>query len=80
MPQVSVCAKTVGVRPKLAYISPVPPAQSGIADYSAELLPELAAHFDIEIVSDRHDCTEAWLAANFKMRSIEWFVEHADRF
>lgn len=78
--QVSVCAKTVGVRPKLAYISPVPPAQSGIADYSAELLPELAAHFDIEIVSDRHDCTEAWLAANFKMRSIEWFVEHADRF
>jgi glycosyltransferase involved in cell wall biosynthesis len=39
-------------RPRLAYVSPMPPAQSGIADYSAELLPELARHYEIEVISD----------------------------
>lgn len=33
---------------RLAYYSPLPPMRSGIADYSAELLPHLAAHCDIE--------------------------------
>jgi glycosyltransferase involved in cell wall biosynthesis len=33
-------------------VSPLPPAPSGIADYSAELLPHLARHFDIELVVD----------------------------
>src|SRR5690606_8314326 len=40
-------------RPKLAYLSPIPPERSGIADYSAGLLPELARHYDIEIISDQ---------------------------
>ena len=33
---------------KLAVFSPLPPAQSGIADYCQALLPELARHFEIE--------------------------------
>src|SRR5690606_7336865 len=37
-------------RPCLAYISPLPPEQSGISDYSAELLPELARHYEIEVI------------------------------
>jgi glycosyltransferase involved in cell wall biosynthesis len=39
-------------RPRIAWVSPLPPAPSGIADYSAELLPHLAQHFDIELVVD----------------------------
>jgi glycosyltransferase involved in cell wall biosynthesis len=39
-------------RPRLAYVSPMPPAPTGIADYSAELLPELAAHYQIEVTVD----------------------------
>jgi glycosyltransferase involved in cell wall biosynthesis len=35
---------------RIAYFSPLPPQSSGIADYSAELLPHLAAHFEIELV------------------------------
>lgn len=34
-------------RPKLAYVSPLPPVHSGIADYSAELVPELSAFYDV---------------------------------
>lgn len=37
-------------RPRLAYISPLPPQHSGIADYSAELIAELQAYYEIELV------------------------------
>jgi glycosyltransferase involved in cell wall biosynthesis len=37
---------------RLAYYSPLPPQKSGIADYSAELLPHLAGHCEIELIVD----------------------------
>ncbi len=39
-------------RLRLAYFSPLPPAHSGIADYSAELLPALAERADVTLFSD----------------------------
>ncbi|MGV7208629.1 glycosyltransferase [Oxalobacteraceae bacterium A2-2] len=39
-----------GARPRLAYISPLPPQKSGIADYSAEVIAELEAYYEIELV------------------------------
>lgn len=38
-------------KPRLAHVGPLPPAPSGIADYAAELLPALARHYDITLVS-----------------------------
>ena len=35
---------------KIAYFSPMPPESSGIADYSALLLPALRRHVDVEVV------------------------------
>jgi len=40
---------------RLAYFSPLPPARSGIADYSAELLPYLAERADITLFTDAPD-------------------------
>jgi glycosyltransferase involved in cell wall biosynthesis len=37
---------------RLAYFSPLPPQRSGIADYSAELLPWLAQHLEVETFVD----------------------------
>ncbi len=37
---------------RIAYFSPLPPARSGIADYSWELLPYLAAQADLTVFSD----------------------------
>jgi hypothetical protein len=34
-------------RPRLAFVSPLPPEQSGISTYSAELLPQLARFYDV---------------------------------
>ena len=39
-------------RLRLAYFSPMPPARSGIADYSADLLPALAERADVTLFSD----------------------------
>lgn len=38
--------------PRVAYVSPLPPLGSGIADYSAELLPHLARHLDLEVFAE----------------------------
>jgi glycosyltransferase involved in cell wall biosynthesis len=40
------------LRRHLAWVSPLPPAGSGIADYSAEILEHLAGHFEIDLVVD----------------------------
>lgn len=40
-------------RKTLAIVSPLPPAPSGIADYTAELAPVLAAHYALTLVSLR---------------------------
>ncbi|HET9211858.1 MAG TPA: glycosyltransferase family 4 protein [Thermoanaerobaculia bacterium] len=50
---------------RLAYYSPLPPQRSGIADYSAELLPHLAAHCEIELIVDEGVRPAAELAARF---------------
>jgi glycosyltransferase involved in cell wall biosynthesis len=50
---------------RIAYLSPLPPQTSGIADYSAELLPHLAAHCDVELVVDDGVAPAQALAARF---------------
>jgi len=36
---------------RVAWFSPLPPMESGIADYSAELLPRLSEHCEIELIA-----------------------------
>jgi glycosyltransferase involved in cell wall biosynthesis len=67
-------------RPRLAYFSPLPPEQSGISDYSAELLPELSAYYDIEVIAVQKEVSDSWVLANCPVRDIDWFRKHADRF
>lgn len=67
-------------RPSLAFISPLPPAQSGISDYSAELLPELARYYEITLISDQVEISPPWLISAFPVRSVTWFEEHGSGF
>lgn len=67
-------------RPRLAYLSPLPPEQSGIADYSADVLPALARYYDIEIVAEQGAIGAPHIAANFPLRSPAWFDAHAQQF
>lgn len=67
-------------RPRLAFVSPLPPARSGISDYSAELLPELSRYYEIEVIVDQPEVDGQFICARFPIRSINWFYNHADEF
>ncbi|PZU77972.1 MAG: group 1 glycosyl transferase [Rhizobium sp.] len=67
-------------KPRLAFLSPLPPEASGIADYSAELLPELARHYQIDVVVTQSHISDVSITANYPVRSVEWFREHASEF
>ncbi|MCS3903568.1 glycosyltransferase involved in cell wall biosynthesis [Methylohalomonas lacus] len=66
--------------PRLAYVSPLPPARTGIADYSAELLPELARYYGIELIMEQPEVSDPWLSANFVIRDVAWFEENAEHY
>lgn len=67
-------------RPKLAYVSPLPPQRSGISDYSAELLPVLATYYDIDVVLSQDSVGSDWIAQHCTLRSVAWLQEHADTY
>ena len=67
-------------RPRLAYISPLPPEQSGISDYSAELLPELAQHYEIEVIVMQSEVSDDWVRSHCPIRDVAWFRQLASRF
>lgn len=72
--------KAVRQLPTLAWISPLPPEQSGIADYSAELIPELSRHYEITLISDLPLITDPRLAGLFPVRTSAWFEQNSGRF
>jgi glycosyltransferase involved in cell wall biosynthesis len=50
---------------RIAWYSPLPPMRSGIADYSAELLPHLAEHCEVELIVDEGFRPDPRLAGRF---------------
>ena len=66
-------------RPKLAYVSPLPPVHSGIADYSAELVPELSAFYDVELVVAQDKVDDRRLDG-MRLRDPDWLRAHAHEF
>lgn len=67
-------------RPRLAYVSPLPPEASGISDCSAELLPELARHYRIDVIVAQEQVTDVWGSDNGFVHDVAWFRQHAHAF
>lgn len=67
-------------KPKLAFISPLPPERTGIADYSAELLPALAEYYDIDAIVTQTEVSNSWINKNCRIRDIKWFIENSGSF
>ena len=68
---------TTGARPRLAYLSPLPPLESGIAEYSAQLIPEICRYYDVDLISPAKNTTDLALEGNCQLRSPEWFDRNA---
>lgn len=56
----------------LAYVSPTPPERTGIADYSAELLPALAELYDTTLIVDQDKPDYAALGMEFRSKGPAW--------
>jgi glycosyltransferase involved in cell wall biosynthesis len=67
------------IRPKLVYVSPLPPERTGIADYSAELLPALAKYYDIEVVVAQEQVSDTWVQSNCPIRDSQWLRSNAHK-
>lgn len=64
-------------KPKLAFVSPMPPERTGIADYSAELIPALTAYYDVVVVVDQEQVSDTWVNRNLPIKDIAWFKANA---
>ncbi len=62
-------ARRIRRRGRIALVTPVPPAQSGIADYSWRLAHALAAHVDVDIVAEDPDAQPTPRTANIELIS-----------
>lgn len=67
-------------KPRLAYISPLPPERTGIANYSAELLPALSHHYDIDVIVAQQTVTDPWIDVNCSVHEIDWFKAYAHQY
>jgi len=67
-------------KPSLAYFAPIPPVKSGIASYSAELLPYLASYYDITLVVDQSETKNQYDGIIFPVMTIEAFQTEAESF
>ena len=76
----SSCTEITKRRPKLAYLSPLPPEHSGISDYSAELLPELSRYYDIEVIVEQKKISDTWILEHCVVRTVSWFRNHANNY
>lgn len=62
---------------KIAYVSPFPPSRTGIADYSAELLPALSTHYDIELIVDQENFNSNHTkSSDYNLKSANWLRKH----
>jgi glycosyltransferase involved in cell wall biosynthesis len=63
--------------PRLAFVSPLPPERTGIADYSAELLPALAQHYEIVLIVDQNNVDTATIGMEFSTHDPAWLRANA---
>ncbi len=64
-------------RLKLAYFSPLNPVQSGISDYSEDLLPYLAHYAQIDLYVDGYSPTNPAIRQNFEVYPAQKFARQA---
>ncbi len=69
-----------GRKRRLAFVSPLPPERTGIADYAVQLLPALTEHFDIDLIVRQSIVSVPAALAALPQRPDDWFAQHAGEY
>ncbi|PZO59624.1 MAG: hypothetical protein DCF15_03275 [Phormidesmis priestleyi] len=72
--------QTARLKEKLAFVSPLPPLQSGISDYSADLIPKLAEFYDVVVITNQAKVEGDIDKHNLVIKDVDWFRENAKEF
>ena len=64
-------------KPRLAYVSPLPPEKTGIADYSAELILSLSEYYDIDFVVSQSAVDVSPSINPDRVRDVAWLRANA---
>lgn len=64
-------------RPRLAMVAPLPPLQTGIAEYVMQLLGPLSRHYEIELVTEHTATVDLPAGMDFAVHSPTWLRAHA---
>lgn len=67
-------------RPSLAFVSPMPPERTGVANYNARLLPALGRIYDIDVVTDQDVIDSPSAFDSVPIRSVGWFIDNFRRY
>lgn len=81
--QAMLIARGAGAMParaRLAFVSPLPPERTGIAEYAAQLLPALCVHFDITLIVEQATLELPPLLSALPVHDSAWLSGHADEF
>jgi len=62
-------------RPRMAFVSPLPPERSGISDYSAQLLPALSRYYQVDVVVNQAEVNDDGNGRLYNVISIQDFLE-----
>lgn len=67
----------LGRRPRLAFVSPMPPERTGIADYSKQLLPVLSEYYEIELVVAQFNLETSSTEFSGRLHDVAWLRANA---
>ncbi len=73
-------APVVTKKRRIAFVCPMPPERTGVADYGVRILPTLLPYFDIDVVVQQEITTLPPALAHLPVRDAAWLRQHADQF
>lgn len=67
-------------RPRIAFLSPLPPERTGVADYAVRVLPTLLPHFDVELIVHQEKVEMPPELAHLPRHPLSWLDQHPGRY
>lgn len=67
-------------KPRIAFLSPLPPERTGIADHSVRVLPTLLPYFDVELIVHQLRLELPAELAHLPQHPVAWLDAHPERY
>nr|WP_229258917.1 glycosyltransferase [Duganella flavida] len=71
-------AAPLATKPRIALVSPMPPEQTGVADYANRVLPTLLPYFDVDLIVNQPTVTLPPETSHVRWYDAAWLRAHAD--